>query len=278
MNQLVDNILQSQSVTSPYDTKNCPHCGKEIKPFEQDLSFLGKGKRWILPACKCEQDAMLAEVEKANKFQEERKVRELFSISDVGDRYLQATFNDFIPRQGTETATRIIKHYIANFEDFGRESVLLWGAPGNGKTHLAAIVHNEIRAQGKVVVFVSMPDLLGKIKSTFNKSNKESEEQILKALNICDLLIIDDLGAEKTSDWVEEVIFKIIDNRYRRNKPILATSNVSPDKLGDKIGFRSYDRIVEMMQPIENKASSYRQEVAQGRVSKFQAILQGGQG
>jgi len=221
---------------------------------------------------------MIAELQKAEKFQEERKVRELFSISEVGDRYLAASFADFVPRQGTEMAMKIAKHYVANFDEFGRESIMLWGPPGNGKTHIAAIIHNELRAQGKVVVFVSMPDLLGKIKSTFNKNNKESEEQILKALNICDLLIIDDLGAEKTSDWVEEVIFKIIDNRYRRNKPILATSNVPPQQLGEKIGFRAYDRVLEMMQPIKNEATSYRQEFARGRASKFQEILQGGQG
>ena len=105
MSQLVDSILCRQSTNSQFDTKTCPHCGKEIKPFEQDLSFLGKGKRWIMPACKCEQEAMLAEVEKSQKFQEERKVRELFSISDVGDRYLKAAFEDFAPRGNRNSNT-----------------------------------------------------------------------------------------------------------------------------------------------------------------------------
>src|SRR5690606_36955822 len=111
-------------------------------------------------------------------------------------------------------------------------------------THLAAAVHNHLTKHGKVVVFISMPELLNKIKATFNENNKETEEQILKALRICDLLIIDDLGAEKTSEWVQEKLFTIIDTRYKRQKPIMATSNIRPADLIDKIGKRAYDRIL----------------------------------
>jgi DNA replication protein DnaC len=86
-------------------------------------------------------------------------------------------------------------------------------------------------------------------------------------------LIIDDIGAEKASEWVQEVIFRIVDARYRRNKPILATSNLEPKLLSDRIGARAYDRLVEMSQPIENKATSYRRLIAKNRVSKFDNLI-----
>lgn len=235
-------------------------------------------KRWVQPKCKCEVEAFDAEQKEFQNFQREREVRELFSISQVGDRYLQADFKTFQMRPGSENVFKVSQYYVDVFETFDRESLLLWGEPGNGKTHLAAAIHNELRAKGLVVVFVSMPDLLSKIKATFNRNNKESEEQILRALSICDLLIIDDLGAEKTSDWVEETIFKIIDNRYRRNKPILATSNMAPKELPEQIGKRANDRIVEMMQPIENKATSFRREHAKERFGQFKAFLQENEG
>ncbi len=248
----------------------CPHCKEVVPPLE--IEVLGKN-RWVQPICKCEADIQKAELETMKNAQREREVRELFAISDLGKRFEEANFENFDSRPGAENAEKISRYYANNFEEFGLESILLWGIPGNGKSHLAAAIHNQLHREGKVVVFVSMPDLLKKIKNTFGKGNTESEEKILKALNICDLLIIDDIGAEKTSEWVQEIIFLIIDNRYRRNKPVMATSNLEPKELAGQIGKRSYDRIVEISQSIENKASSYRREVAKNRLSKFDHLL-----
>lgn len=263
--------LTTKNMTDSHsEGKKCPHCGEIVPPLEIDV--LGK-TRWVQPVCKCEADLQKAELEIYKNAQREREVRELFSISDLGDRFENASFDNYQTRPGAENAEKISRYYAENFDEFGLESILLWGVPGNGKSHLAAAVHNQLRKKGKVVVFVSMPELLKRIKATFGNGNNESEQQILKALNICDLLIIDDIGAEKTSEWVQEIIFLIIDNRYRRNKPVMATSNLEPKELAERIGKRSYDRILEISQPIENKASSYRRQVAKGRLSKFDHLI-----
>lgn len=270
LQKIIEDLAAKNMTDSLSEGKKCPHCGEVVPPLE--IEVLGK-KRWVQPVCKCEADIQKAEIETYKNAQREREVRELFAISDLGDRFENASFDNYQTRPGAEKAEKISRYYAENFSEFGLESILLWGIPGNGKSHLAAAVHNHLRKQGKVVVFVSMPELLKRIKSTFGNGNKESEQQILKALNICDLLIIDDIGAEKTSDWVQEIIFLIIDNRYRRNKPVMATSNLEPKELAERIGKRSYDRVLEISQPIENKATSYRREVARGRVSKFDRII-----
>ena len=270
-NEVVNGVV-NQNQTTSHSSKLCPYCKREVTAIEVEI--LGR-KRWVQPVCQCEHNAKKEEINKFVKAKEENEVRELFSISNICDKYLKASFENFEMRQGAESAYKIAKHHAEHFKEYGFESIMLWGEPGNGKTHLAAAVHNQLIAQNKVVVFISMPELLGKIKATFNRNNKETEQQILKALNICDLLIIDDLGAEKTSDWVQETLFTIIDGRYRRQKPILATSNIEPSKLKDQIGKRAYDRILEMSQPIENKATSYRREIAKQRMSKYNEILEG---
>lgn len=270
LQSIMQDLLTKTGTTSHSEGVRCEHCNEIVPPLE--IEVLGN-TRWVQPICKCEADIQKAELETYKNAQREREVRELFSISELGERFEESNFTNFDSRPGAETAEKIAKYYADNFEEFGLESILLWGVPGNGKSHLAAAVHNQLRKQGKVVVFVSMPDLLNKIKATFNKGNNESEQQILKALNICDLLIIDDIGAEKTSDWVQEIVFLIIDNRYRRNKPVMATSNLEPKQLAGQIGRRSYDRMVEMSQPIENKATSYRRQVAKNRLSKFDHLL-----
>lgn len=266
------NNLAEQQKTTSHSSKICPYCNQEVPAIE--IEVLGR-KRWVQPICKCEQDAQKAELDKFVKAKEENEVRELFSISNIGDKYLNASFENFEVRPGSENAYKIAKHYAEHFDEYGPESIMIWGEPGNGKTHLAAAVHNHLTEQGKVVVFISMPELLNKIKATFNEDNKETEEQILKALRICDLLIIDDLGAEKTSEWVQEKLFTIIDTRYKHQKPVMATSNIRPAELIDKIGKRVYDRFLELTQPIENKATSYRREIAKQRLSKFDEILRG---
>lgn len=273
MTQIVENLITMTGTTSHSEGENCVYCGSLIPPLEVEV--LGK-MRWVQPVCQCVSDKLHEDIKKAENLQREREVRELFSISDIGDRYKDASFETFQPRPGAESSFKIALHYAENFDDFGLESILFWGIPGNGKSHLAAAIHNELIRKHRVIVFISMPDLLEKIKSTFNKQSKESESQILKALNLCDLLIIDDIGAEKTSEWVQEIIFRIVDSRYRRKKPILATSNLEPKLLSDRIGARAYDRIIEMSQPIENKATSYRREIAKNRVSKFDSLFQDG--
>lgn len=253
-----------------HSSEICPYCGHEVPAIEIDV--LGR-KRWVQPICRCEQEAKKAEWQQMENYQRAREVRELFSISNMGEKYLHASFANFEHRPGSEDALKIAKYYATHFDEFGLESIMLWGEPGNGKTHLAAAIHHHLVSQGKVVVFMSMPELLGKIRATFHKNNREREQHILRALNGCDLLIIDDLGAEKTTDWVLETVFTIVDARYRSGLPILTTSNLSPQALPAQIGKRVCDRLVEMSQPIENKATSYRREIAKGRLSKFHAIL-----
>lgn len=266
---MVNNLITT-NMTDSHSSVICPYCGQEVKAIQVEVF---NKKYWVQPVCQCEKDVKKAEVERLIKAKEDNEIRSLFAISNVGDKYLSASFDNFSMRQGAEKAFKAAKYYAEHFEEFGAESLLLWGDVGNGKTHLAAAVHNYLIAQGKTVVFISMPELLGKIRATFNKNNNESEHQIMKALMICDLLIIDDLGAEKPSDWVLETVFQIFDGRSRRQKPLMATSNLNPKDLPDQIGKRIPDRLIEMSQPIKNEATSYRREIAKGRMSKFDSIL-----
>lgn len=267
MEQVVSQVLANQSIstTSPSEPRVCPHC-KEVVPVIEQVIF-GK-KRFIQPVCECEAKARDEEVIANAKYQEQRKLREMFSISDLGERFDEASFEKFKPSPGSENALKFSKRFVNEFDTelWKGLALMLFGTPGNGKSLLAASVANALESKGKTVVFISMPNLLQKIRSTFNGNNKESENEIMKALHACDLLVIDDIGAEKVTDWVEDVIFRIVDGRYTRKKPIFVTSNLNPEELGAKIGARSMDRLTEMCQSIHNKATSYRKVIAQQRL------------
>jgi DNA replication protein DnaC len=247
----------------------CPYCKREVP--KKEIELFGK-KRYVQPVCECVAKKLDEDTKKAADRSREHELKRLFSIHNLGERFNESNFTNFIAREGTEKCFKLAQKYVNEFEAWEGESLLFWGEPGNGKSHLATAVANELTAKGKRVVFISMPDLLEKIKATFNRNSTESEAEIMRGLQMCDLLVIDDIGAEKVSDWVQEVIFRIVDGRYKKVKPILVTSNLEPKELAERIGKRAYDRLIEISQPIKNEATSYRREKAKARMERFKDL------
>jgi len=252
--------------------KHCEHCGTFIPRHRAQIPELNIDS-WVQPVCKCVTELETKRIREFEQFEKQQAIRKLFSISNLGEKFAQATLENFKHREGTELVFKATKQFIEEFPNWKQEALLIWGTYGNGKTHLGASVTNALNEKGYIVVFQSVPELLRRIRSTFGKGQKESEHQIMKALLECDLLVLDDIGAEKLTDWVQETMFDIIDGRYRRKLPTFCTSNLKPVELADQIGVRSYDRLVETSLIVENKATSYRRELAKNRMKEFEESL-----
>ncbi|UOY92881.1 ATP-binding protein [Ectobacillus sp. JY-23] len=264
----MSRILNTSGCDEGTEGATCQHCGTFVPAFLVEVKEL-KIKRKVQPTCHCVVEREEAFLREANNYTKRKEIEKLFSISNLGERFQRSTFEAFLEREGSTKAVSAAKQYVQEFESWKGESLMIWGDPGNGKTHLAAAVANTLTAKGYIVVFQSVPELLQRIRSTFNSDNKENEAQIMRALLECDLLILDDIGAEKATEWVEEKLFNIIDGRYRKEKPTFFTSNLQPKHLQDQVGKRSYDRMVETSLTVENKASSYRREIAKQRLMKY---------
>jgi DNA replication protein DnaC len=237
---------------------------------QKELNILGHIK-YVWPTCKCVIQKQEDEIRAAEELKRKREIENKFSISALGERFEQSTFDAFKDRVGASEALVRCLDYSKKFEAYNGTSLVIWGDPGNGKSHLAAAVAKELKSRGKTVVFQTVAALLERIRNTFNQNNRETEKSVLEALYDCDLLVLDDIGAEKFSDWVLDVIFRIVDSRYRQMKPILYTSNFKPVELKERVGPRVYDRIVETTISVENKASSYRMEIAKERFARLKA-------
>jgi DNA replication protein DnaC len=144
------------------------------------------------------------------------------------------------------------------------DGLFLYGGSGSGKTHLAVAVIREVVSTHKPRIyfdttnwrwrlarqipprFISIPDLLLTIRSTFEKNSETSEERIIADNTSDGIMLFDDLGAEKTTDWSLQTLYTIIDRRYREEQPTIITSNQDLESLSHKIGDRITSRIAGM--------------------------------
>ena len=118
------------------------------------------------------------------------------------------------------------------------------GPVGTGKTTLAILVSKAALAAGRSVAIYSLPRLLNEIRDTHRA--ERSHLELLDRLTAVDLLHIDDVGAERTTDWALEELYSIVNARYESERAIVATTNLMPDELSDRLGARTVSRLVEI--------------------------------
>lgn len=250
----VKNIIQMEKTL---DSKpKCPICGEYKKPLVFEL--FGK-QRIVYPMCECESKEYEKKKLENEILEKKRRLDKLFKQSRLGIRFKECSFENFKIRKGTEDAYTTTKKYADNFNKHREEGkgLLLSSIPGTGKTHLMAAITNQLVNNMTSVIFVVVPELLQQIRSTYGKGT-QTEGQIMYGLAECDLLILDDIGAEKQSDWTMEKLFTVIDSRYRDRKPILFTTNCNSVELRDRLGDRTFSRIMEICEPLKLECDDYR--------------------
>lgn len=123
----------------------------------------------------------------------------------------------------------------------------LMGDVGTGKTTLAMLVSRSALEAGHSVAIYSLPRLLARIRRTYDgEAGQDSYLQFFERLASVDLLHVDDLGAEKRSDWVLEQLYAIVNERYETERSIVVTTNLDQPSLEDQIGARTVSRLVEI--------------------------------
>jgi DNA replication protein DnaC len=150
-------------------------------------------------------------------------------------------------------AVTAVRRYCARIEeklDAG-DGLWMFGGHGTGKTTLAMIVSKAALDLGRSVAIYSVPRLLSEIRRTFDDGSELTQTQLIDRLAAVDLLHLDDVGAEQTSDWVLEQLYAIVNARYEAEKSIVLTTNLTElDELNDQIGRRTVSRLEEVCEVI----------------------------
>ena len=167
------------------------------------------------------------------------------------------------------------RNYIKNFATMAETNVglMLYGDVGCGKTFLAGCIANALIEQDYSVLMASLPGLIAEVNADFGENRKE----IMDRIERCRLLILDDVGVERSTEYSIEQSYEIINARYKSGKPLVITTNLTPQDLTAPAldRRRMYDRLIEMCVPVLVKGRSRRVEIANEKRAAAMRMLEG---
>ncbi len=165
------------------------------------------------------------------------------------------------------------KRYVALWEEMLENDIglLFWGLPGNGKTFAAACIANALCEKWLDVRMTTLAAVLGKLPAL----SAQEKNDYLDSLKSCDLLILDDFGMERRTDYAQEQVFSLIDGRYLARKPLIVTTNLCLQELkqpADMTERRVVDRILEICVPVCFDGPSLRKDKAKDTVARYKEL------
>lgn len=245
------------------------YCGNCNTPKQKEITVLGKVRRPYC-LCKCESEKRDAE-EAEDERQKLKKRAEELRRSGFPDKEMhQWTFaNDDMEN---EQITKAMKRYVDNFPELKKQGkgLLLYGNVGRGKTYAACEVANALIDKGYSVMVTNFSRILNTLQGTFEK------QEYLDKLNSYSLLVLDDLGIERDTEFSKEQVYNVIDSRYRAGKPMIITTNLSIEQIKNPADIedrRVYDRILERCFPIEFTGQNKRHKAVRESYGDMKELL-----
>ena len=218
--------------------KKCGYCGRELKPKGYDYLYANISADDIeYERCDCKKAKeywnMKDEIEHLKQRREHYKklIHRIYKETYMKANYQNKNFENYNAKLVNRKAVEIVKDYTKKcIEGSEANGMIITGASGIGKTHLAAAIANKLIESGKIVLMGRLTTLLDKIKETFVDSTK-SENELIELYSNVEMIIIDDLGTERISKWALEKLYTIVENRNENRLPIIITTRFDKDGL-----------------------------------------------
>jgi len=161
--------------------------------------------------------------------------------------------NDKKRRTLRSEAKAYVKTFNPTLEEHPKKGLMFFGCTGCGKTHLAVGILKGAIEKGYTGYYCNVVDFLARLRDTYSGDTAYDEMDMIDKVSSVDLLVLDDLGAEKPSDWMRDRLYTLVNRRYESNLPILVTSNkTDTEDLQEHVGRRIVSRLCEMCQLVED--------------------------
>lgn len=248
------------------------YCGKCGSRKQLRVKF-GDKTHVVRCVCKCESKE-LEEKKRQEEYEEQmRRINRLKEASMMDKKYREVTFDKYEVREENKKVFEMAKKYADRFQDMYKKNrgLLLYGPVGTGKSFTAACIGNYLLNNAKPVIMTSFVKILQDI------WENDREAEYITILNSASLLIIDDLGTERETDYALEKVYNIIDSRVRANKPMIITSNLELNDMMECEDIRKkriYDRILECCYPMYVGGKSFRMMKAAQRFDEMKDFLE----
>ena len=194
-----------------------------------------------------------------------RSLENEIASARIPSQFIESTLDNFeIPSTRLASAQQKALNYIKNYSSQNNKGLFIYGPTGVGKTHLAAGILRSLIEKGFDGVFYNIVDLLDTIKATYDPNNSYSDKNRLEMELNRQIFVLDDFGVQKTSSWVSDRLYALINRRYQDCKTLLITSNIKMVNLGTQVDTRLFSRIVSMCDEIEISGDDYRQRHVPG--------------
>lgn len=266
-----------------YDDNGFLICGKCKQPRQrmQDFQVGTNAGEAVYKSLKvieeCECDRKEREAKELEKKREEEMawVRRLKKLSLMDERFEDASFENFKTNKYNQRNLKLCKRYATSFDQMLEkcQGLLMWGNVGTGKSFAAAAIANYLLEHKVPVIMTSFTKILGLIDSDRSEESNTSEK-----LSRAKLVIFDDLGAERSTDYALEKVYNIVDERYRLKLPMILTTNLTLDEMKAETDIRYariYDRIFETCYPMQFTGPSWRKVAASKRFTEMEKFLEG---
>ena len=274
----IQEMLEDMTTTTPepedYTGEDgLLYCGKCHKPKEayfppDKAGLFGRDRH---PAeCDC-QRAQRMEREAA-----EKQRKHLDTVEDLKRRgFTDPAMRDwtFENDNGQNPQAIRARNYVKNWERAyaGNVGCLFWGSVGTGKSYLAGCIANALMEKEIPVYMTNFALILNDLAASF-----EGRNEYISRLCRYPLLILDDFGMERGTEYGLEQVFHVIDSRYRSGKPLIVTTNLTLDDLHnpeDTAHSRIYDRLLSMCVPVRFTGDNFRQETAQRKMESMKKLI-----
>ena len=270
-----DSIIKRMTVTrlEPGDytgEDGLLYCGKCRTPKQFRMEAPPLEGRLLPHPCRCEQERIDREAAE----QEARRHRQ--AVADLKRR----GFTDpamrgwtFANDNGKCPQMKHARFYVEHWDTMQEENIgyLLWGGVGTGKSYFAGCIANALMEQEVAVRMTNFALILNDLTASF-----ESRNDYIARLCRAPLLILDDFGMERGTEYSLEQVYNVIDSRYRSRRPLIVTTNLSLQDLQhpqDTAHARIYDRLLEMCAPIRFSGENFRRATAQDKLARLKNLM-----